>query len=201
MGGRCRKTKRQLRGQRSPSGDARAKQNEERQNQPHRSAQNITRHRGNRCRETERRPSTHRRREGSKGRRHEARHLTRDEDERANEDEERQPDARAREKTERHAATAKYRICPQATREPARLVRKTSNAAKRATDVGRRRGNCEGKEARAVTRAHNRMKSVKRSRIGRRKTSHDIEETDVERPSGVPARIDGARDPRAKPAT
>ncbi len=74
---------RQLRGQRSPSGDARAAQNEERQNQPHRSAQNITRHRGNRCRETERRPSTHRRREGSKGRRHEARHLTRDEDERA----------------------------------------------------------------------------------------------------------------------
>ncbi len=36
--------------------------------------------------ETERRPSTHRRREGSKGRKHEARHLTRDEDERANED-------------------------------------------------------------------------------------------------------------------
>ncbi len=69
--------------QRSPSGDARAQQNEERQNQPHRSAQNITRHRRNRCRETERRPSTHRRREGSKGRGHEARRLTRDEDERA----------------------------------------------------------------------------------------------------------------------
>ena len=55
-----------------------------------------------------------------------------------------------------------------------------------------------------MTRAQHRMKSVKTSRIGRRKTSHDIEETDVERPSGVPARVDGARDQKGegtKPAT
>ncbi len=53
--------------------------------QPHRSARNMNDIEETDV-ETERRPSTHQRREGSKGRGHEARHMTRDEDERANED-------------------------------------------------------------------------------------------------------------------